>query len=266
MAFERYAHVADDLTGEALLMAGVSPQRVLLAYYDDVLNTKLALDLTEYREAREAIARAPWAFFIDLARATKRSLASIVKLFKKPIVAKFFGAIKWSFKKLFDLLKRGYKSYKGLQDAIGDYIAQTRVGKWTKDEFKKLDEFLKRHPKTKKIAGVALAGLLVYFWFNQSFSGDPAFDFDMSYIIDSINGNFSLENLFAGPQGTKLLIAVTLGFATGVTLPWPGPGTIKFIMAILGTLSYKLGIRMKKQQMPPEEEQKLLTSSRKTPG
>ena len=38
-------------------------------------------------------------------------------------------------------------------------MASTKVGRWTEDKLKDLDAFLAKHPKTKRIAGLAVAGI-----------------------------------------------------------------------------------------------------------
>lgn len=223
------ADVADDMVVTWQLQTGWTAQQILVAHYDGLLRRRVGSegDRASWREAREFVAEPKFMEFIkDVVNTTGAKLIDLVKLFKDSRVVKFFGKVGWSFKAIFALLKDGLKAYQTLQKAIGEYVANTRVGRWTTEELKKLDEWLKSHPRTKKLAGVAVGALLIYFWFNQSFIGDPAFDFDMSYILDALAGKFDLASLFGGPSGMALLLAIAIGFATGASFPWPGPGTV----------------------------------------
>jgi len=242
--------VAEDYLIECQLATGWSPRDILIAHYDGVIRScvLVASQLKQHREARRILAGlGKLKFFSSMAKLAQKSIVDVVNLFKNSLVVKFFGKIKWSFKKLFDLLKRGYKAYNTLLDAIGEYISEAKVGKWTTEELEYLDVWLQKHSKTKHLAGIAIGAMLIYFWFNQSFVGHPEFDFDMTYILAALTGGFSLAKLFGGKDGMKLLVAIATGMVTGASFPWPGPSTGLFIGAILGTLAYKvLGKRLKK--------------------
>jgi len=198
------SEIVDDIVLDWQLRNGWSPSMVLYAHYDEASHVvishsySVSSDRMEMMAARDSVAGVGSEFFKSLAEATKSSLFSILKLFKDSRVVKFFSKIGWSFKAIYGLLKRGMKAYRTLQKAISEYVAETKVGKWTKEKLEDLDEFLKRHPNAKKIAGVAVGAMLIYFWFNQSFIGDPVFDFDMTYIISALGGSFSLVTLIIG--------------------------------------------------------------------
>lgn len=135
-------------------------------------------------------------------------MKDLVKLFLNKVVFKFFAKIKFSMKYLFDLVKRGFKAYKQIIKAIGEYIANTKVGRWTEDKLKDLDAFLAKHPKTKRIAGLAVAGILIYIWLNMTFTGNADYDFDMGDMILALGGGFTLSTLFAGTRrnGTSYFV------------------------------------------------------------
>ena len=170
-------------------------------------------------------------------------LTSLVGLFRDSRVFKFFHRIGWSFDKLYGLLKKGFQLGNVLADAIAEYISQTRVAKWTEEEVKKLDAFLKRHPKARRIIGIGVAAILIYIWFNMTFTGDFGYDFGMDDVLAALAGSFSLANIFTGKNGIKLLMLFTSG-VLGVSFPWPGAGSIKFLSAILQTLVRKLKLKV----------------------
>jgi hypothetical protein len=118
---------------------------------------------------------------------------------------------------------------------ISNYVASTKVAKWTETELQKLDEWLKHNTKVKAIAGVGVAALLAYIWFNCAFSGHTSVDFDMSDMLSALVGKFALHQLFAGPNGVRMLL-LFVGGALGLTFPWPGAQSVQFIASMFLTL------------------------------
>ena len=148
---------------------------------------------------------------------------------------------------LFKLVKKGFKAYKDVIKAIGEYIASTKVGKWTEDKLKDLDAFLAKHPKTKRIAGMAVAGILIYIWLNMTFTGNADYDFDMGDMIRALGGGFTLSTLFAGPEGMALLTLFATGMI-GLSFPWPGPQHFQFIGAVLYGSAKLVGQKLRKDK------------------
>ncbi len=137
-------------------------------------------------------------FIKQLAQDTLISLKDLFKIFMDRYVFKLFSIIGWSFENLFKKLKQGYDLYKDFIKAIKDFIEQTGVVKWTQEKLIELDKFLQKHPKTKRIAGVALGALLLYCWFTMTFTGNPSYDFDISTIIDAVMGKATIADIFGG--------------------------------------------------------------------
>ena len=188
-----------------------------------------------------------WSFLKELKDKLMVGLKDLIKLFLDKVVFKFFAKIKFSFKYLFGLVKKGFKIYKDVINAIGDYLSKTKVGKWTEEKLKALDEFLKTHPKTKRIAGVAVAALLIYIWLNMTFTGNADYDFDMGDMISALGGSFDLSSLFAGASGMALLTLFATG-ALGLSFPWPGPQHIQFIGAVVYGAAKMVGKKLKKDK------------------
>jgi hypothetical protein len=188
-----------------------------------------------------------WTFIQDLASSISIKIVDLVKLFLDKVVFKFFAKIKFSFKYLFGLVKKGFKIYKDVIKAIGDYISKTKVGRWTEEKLKALDAFLAKHPKTKKIAGIAVASMLIYIWLNMTFTGDADFDFDMGDMILALGGGFTLSTLFAGPEGMALLALFATGLI-GLSFPWPGPQHIQFVGAVIYGSAKMVGKKLRKDK------------------
>ena len=233
--------VASRLATELALEAGISPKEILLDHYAS--RSRTASDHAIYRDAKVQLAFIGEDFFKEVAGAIGASLSDVVEFFKDSRVLRFFSKIGWSFKKLYDILKRGYRAYKDLIDAVSEYVAKTKVGKWTTEELKKLDEWLKKHPKTRRLAGAGLAALVVYLWFYMSFTGDFSWDFDMTDVFGSLDGSVGWTDVFGGAQGMKFLLALATGVTLNLSFPWPGPTTVHFV----GSVILSLGKWLKKK-------------------
>ena len=188
-----------------------------------------------------------WSFIKDLKEKVSVKLVDLVKLFLDKVVFKFFAKIKFSMTYLFKLVKKGFKAYKEIIKAIGEYVANTKVGKWTEQKLKDLDAFLAKHPKTKRIAGMVVAGILIYIWLNMTFTGNADYDFDMTDMIMALGGGFTLSKLFAGPEGMALLTLFATG-VIGLSFPWPGPQHFQFIGAVLYGSAKLVGKKLRKDK------------------
>lgn len=183
-------------------------------------------------------------FVQEMASILKTDVKVLFGLFKNSKVYKFFASIKWSLSYLYELIQTGLKTYRNVLDAISEFIAKNKVVQWTTEKLGELDEFIKKHPKTAKVAGIAVAGLLIYIWFKMTFTGDPSYDFDMETILLAFSGKFSLAQIFGGKDGVKLLLLLTTGII-GIGFPWPSSQSIQFV----GSVVYSLA-KMFKQKIP----------------
>jgi hypothetical protein len=188
-----------------------------------------------------------WGFIKELGKKVSLKMVDLVKLFLNKTIFKFFAKIKFSMEWLFKLVKKGFKAYKDVIKAIGEYLASTKIGKWTEDKLKDLDAFLAKHPKTKRIAGMAVAGILIYIWLNMTFTGNADYDFDMTDMILALGGGFTLSTLFAGPEGMALLTLFATG-VIGLSFPWPGPQHFQFIGAVLYGSAKLVGKKLRKDK------------------
>lgn len=180
-------------------------------------------------------------FIKDLAQSAKVGVAEIVSLLSNRKIFEFFQKIKFSVKLIFEKVKLGFKYYRDLKSVIYEYISSTKVVKWTEEKLKLLDEFLAKHPKTRRIAGIAVGCILLYIWLNMSFTGDFDYDFDQSVLIGAVMGTFSLSEIFTGPEGVKLISLFITG--TIFSFPWPGPQTVLFTVSMLYGLSKMVNMR-----------------------
>jgi len=189
-------------------------------------------------------------FVKDLASSISVNIKDMAKLFMNRTVFNFFSKIKWSFEFVFDLAKKGLRIYREVLDAIGEYVSKTKVGKWTEDALKDLDNFLKTHPKIKRIAGIGVAALLIYIWFNMTFTGDFEYDFNLVDVLAALGGKFSISQIFAGKDGMKLLLLFATG-VIGLSFPWPGPTSVKFLTAVVKSFAKWAKMKLTKESKQP---------------
>jgi len=174
-------------------------------------------------------------FIKEMTSKTEYKLSELIDLFKDKKVFKFMKSISWSFKKLWKILKQGYKAYTLLISVITEFLAENKVIKWTDKQLVKLDDYLSNHPKLKRMSGIIIGALLAYIWFNVSFTGVTDIDFNMTDLISAIHGDFSLTDIFSGSNGITIILLLTGGhFALG--FPWPGSSSMQFITSIIGSL------------------------------
>lgn len=206
----------------------------------------------EYRKLNEisipSFLTKQFDFIKKLASDASVKVGDLMKAFMKKDVFSFFTKIKWDVSYLFDLMKGGFGAYKDIINAISEYVSKSKVGRWTEEELKKLDSWLQTHPKVKRIGGVLVAGILIYIWFNMAFTGDVKYDFDLTDAIAALSGKFSLSQLFAGTDGTKLLMLFATG-VIGLSFPWPGPTSIKFLTTMVRSIANWAKIKLTKESV-----------------
>jgi hypothetical protein len=100
-------------------------------------------------------------------------------------------------------------------------------------------EFLDRHPVIKKLSGIALAGLLLYIWFNMTFIGALQFDMDLSDVVDAIRGTYTIEHFLTSPDIVKYIVLFLTGFVGGFSVAWLGHSIYNLILAITYTFYKK---------------------------
>ena len=131
----------------------------------------------------------------------------------------------FSVDKVLDSAKKGFKTYQKVMNYVPDKIAKklskTKFGKEKEKYLKQLDGYLKKHPKLKRVMGVAAAAGVTYAWTKMTFIGDPEYDLDLSAAATAAAvGDYTMTDLFSGEMGTKFLVLTAVGAATGLTAPY----------------------------------------------
>lgn len=147
-------------------------------------------------------------------------LRQVVEAFQtKPMLA-FFKAIKFSISVLMKPIKAFAELYKAGILKVFEEVHKTGVFQKLHSGAIKVDEFLDQYPIMRRLAGPAIAGLLLWMWTSANFTGSPSLDMDLTAVLKAaLAGQWSAAELFTSPSG---LAALGL-LVTGLTLPFPSP-------------------------------------------
>ncbi len=179
------------------------------------------------------------AFIQDIASNTFYELNELLALFKNPKVYSFFKSIAFSFKKLFSIIREGYKNYLKLEKIVFEWLHKNAKIYKLQDKIKLLDKYLETHPIIKKIGGVGVSAILVFIWLRMAYTPDLEYSMSWEDMIDSLLGNYSLADLFASEAGIKMLTLFATGSILGLSFPWPGPQSIHMASGVIYGL-YKI--------------------------
>jgi len=174
----------------------------------------------------------------------------LIKALKDKALFGILKAVGFNFKKLLD----AFNSLSGLvRDGLLDVfkeLVKTKVFQKIRSGAVKVDEVLDKYPILKKVAGIAVAGILLYIWLNMSFIGDADFDFNFSDLAGALAGSFSLADLFASPSGLLMITLFGTGSLLGLSVPWLGKSMYNLIAGLVYTAYTKVR----------DSDSKLLTS------
>ena len=164
-------------------------------------------------------------FLKDWSKKAKQPLSRIRKTLMNKNTFSIAKLNDFSVDKVFEMAKKGFKAYQKIINYVPDKIAhklsQTKFGQKKEKYLVKLDDYLKKHPKLKRVMGIAAAAAVTYAWTKMTFIGDPEYDLDLSAAATAAaTGEVSFADLFSGEMGTKFLVLTAVGAATGLTAPY----------------------------------------------
>lgn len=191
-----------------------------------------------------AVLKSKIDFIKELADKTMMSMIDLFKIFKNKKVFKFMSYFNWNINKLFTFVRKGFKEYHKVINILTKKIHESKAGQKWEAFVIDMETFIKSHPSLKRIGGIAVASILIYIWFNMTFTGSVEYDFNMNDMLAALAGNYSLVDIFTGEEGIKLLMFLVTG-KMGLTFPWPGATAIQFILAVVTTLGIMGGIKVK---------------------
>jgi hypothetical protein len=87
----------------------------------------------------------------------------------------------------------------------------------------------------------------------MTFTGDFEYDFNLVDVLAALGGKFSLSQIFAGKDGMKLLLLFATG-VIGLSFPWPGPTSVKFLTAVVKSIAQWAKIKLVKEALNPYKQ------------
>jgi hypothetical protein len=175
-------------------------------------------------------------FIKELAISVKADFFELLNAFRNVTIYKLFKLIKWDLEQMWDLVKKGFKAYEKLQKDIAKWVAESQLGQTFINDIKAFDEFFEKHPWVKNVAGPVVAGILIFIWLNMTFTGDFAYDFNLSSVILALTGKYTLYKFFGSEDGIRMLVLLATGVLLSLSFPWPGPDSIKYLTAVVVSL------------------------------
>lgn len=170
---------------------------------------------------------------LKLAETLKVGLLDIINALKERSVFGVLRAIGFKIKLLVKAISELGRIFReGLLRVFAE-ISKNKYVQKIRSGVMKVDDLLDKYPLLKKLAGIAVAGLLLYIWLNMTFIGDLEYDMNISAMVAALGGAYSLADIFASPEG---LMMITL-FATGglISAPWLGASTLNLTLALVYT-------------------------------
>jgi hypothetical protein len=176
----------------------------------------------------------------DIANDFKVGFEEVVKAFKQKDVFALLKGVAFNVKALWKALT-AFTSLvpKGLFKAFDALVKSGALDGLRKGTMK-IDEILHAHPLLTKLAGIALAGLLLWIWLSMSFTGNPQFDFDVAVIVAAFKGQFDLTDLFLSADGLTMLTLLGAGLFTGLGVAWLASNIANLAIAFVFTGARKM--------------------------
>ena len=176
----------------------------------------------------------------DVAKNVGVDAKVVAKAFKEPSVYNTVNALGGSLSAASKTIVGGSRAIGKVLNVGGGAISDTESFKKLEKGVIKVDEFMDKNPKLKRVAGAAVAGIAAYQWLKMSFSGDIEADYDVSLIADGLAGKAGFADLINTPDGVKSMALLGAGLATGGLPIWMG-GTVGLGMALAYTGAKKAG-------------------------
>ena len=200
-------------------------------------------------------------FLKDWSKKAKQPLSKVRKTMMNKNTFSIAKLNDFSVDKVLDNAKKGFQAYQKIlnyvPDKIAKKLAKTKLGQKKEKGLKKLDDFLQKHPKLKRVMGVAAAAGVTYAWTKMSFIGDPEYDLDLSDAVTAAAaGDFKMADLFSGEMGTKFLVLTAVGATTGLTAPYTKILGSAGTMAAGVTFGIARAIKKRRQKKDDGKEKK----------
>lgn len=245
------ANLESSMVSEVLfsdcLNSSASYKKALNSYYNIIIKSKIALHREIYAEAKHIINH-NWkdisTFICYVSKRTSLSVKSVLEFLKNPSIVKFLHYVKWSFKELFRLVKKGYKSWKIFVELIEEYKQENKIKRWDLKEYSVFEKWILSNSKISVFNTESVAGMLVYVWLNMSFVTNIDWELDVSDVIMAFQGTYSMENMLSSNDGINFVVTMSL-MPIKFNFLYDNSVNIQFITSTIGVIAKKFGIMLR---------------------
>ncbi len=177
------------------------------------------------------------AFIEQIVEDFKVGITEVVEAFKQKDVWAVLKAFGFNLKTMFKAITAGTAALRHGLFKVFEEISKSGVVQKLRSGAMTIDEFMDQHPALKRVAGPAVAGILLFIWLRMTFIGDAGYDLDLTDMLKALAGHYSLTELFASPAGLMMLTLLATALATGGTVGavWLGESLYNLILALLYT-------------------------------
>ena len=157
-----------------------------------------------------------------IAKDLNLSKEHVITAFKQPSVYETVKHFGFSIKSMAKATQKTISTLNVSLQSTFEEMHKTKTLQKLKSGAIKVDEFLDRNPKLKKITGPAVGGFMIYQWLHMTFSGDVHDDYDLSNLPKALKGEYGMKDLLGTPSGLKGMSQLAIGVATGGLPIWIG--------------------------------------------
>ena len=211
-------------------------------------------------------------FLKDWAKKSKQPLDKVNKSMNNKNTFSIAKLNDYSVDKVYDSAKKGFKTFQKVMNYVPDKVSKTlhktKFGQKKDKALAKVDDYLKKHPKLKRVMGVAAGAAITYAWTKMTFVGDPEYDLDLSAAASAAAvGDYTMTDLFSGELGTKFLVLTAVGAGTGLTMPYTKVlGSAGTFAAGIGFGAYRAYKKRKAKKQEPDKKDAKLPDKVKNPN
>ena len=204
--------------------------------------------LVEFSYGKELVDKIK--FIKDFAQKTGYKLKDLLTLFMEKAVFKLFQLLGWDIKSFFRTLEEGFKIQKNLNKAIEDFTNYDENYEWNKNDIIHFSNYIKSHPKTKRVSKSNAQGYIIYLIFTLMYYQLIPKNIDISIMFKAYS---SLGDFFITRSGYRLVIIFLTKNVPTATFVWGAYSIKDFSVKIFDMLGNYFGKNITKGYDPYEK-------------
>jgi hypothetical protein len=218
-------------------------------------------------------------FVRDIAKNIGCKVKELFKLFKDKYVFAFFHNLGWNYESFLKIISAATSIFSAIFNPIGtainlffpDLVAKgmsklsdLKGVKNLKERIKKFTDWIKKNKRILIISSIAFAGLYLIIWTFMANTGNIAYDFDISDLLNALTGKLTFIDWISSEDGIKQLILFALGIvglsSVGVIANIASSST-QLVISLIRLLIEKARIKLKKGKDSDEDIDRIAVES-----